>query len=447
MFSNRSANLVAFLLFCVSTFCRLCACECGPTPPPCAAVGYADLVFLGTVIEISARVDHLTTARMHVDRAFKGILHETIELYDDGMCDGPALQFGHQYLMYTRGSSTEPVPARGCSRSRAIEDADEDLEFLNQYRLGKVAPHISGTVRLVPDNDDWLDDDDLTPLKGVRITASSSGRKFHGVTDSLGGYSISGVLPGQYSIEASLPGYLTSWAPEDITVHPKGCAQADLQMTVDRQVRGFVRSENGGPAPGVLVEMRLTNRTAGDPRAPVLLSISDERGYYQIRAIPPGNYYLGVNASSTPKKEQPYTPTYYPNTTDIKQATIVGVVPGVSVQNLDLRVPVRLPLVRIRGRVLNSDGNPPNPEDHPQVRIKEPGLYGQIEEKSIEIDAEGRFEFELCEGVRYSAFAFAGPGATKTYSAPVEFAPSKDQNVLTLVLDKTLEEFRKLRPR
>ena len=43
---------------------------------------------------------------MSIDRAYKGTLNKTVELFDDGMCDGPDLEIGRQYLMYTRTTLT-----------------------------------------------------------------------------------------------------------------------------------------------------------------------------------------------------------------------------------------------------------------------------------------------------------------------------------------------------
>ena len=100
------------------------ACSCAAPPPPCEAIGHSQLVFLGTVIELRAE-QFSKKAKMQVDRAFKGNLPPEVDLYDDGMCDGPVLQVGHQYLMYTDGVPPASLPARGCTRSRSIEDADQ----------------------------------------------------------------------------------------------------------------------------------------------------------------------------------------------------------------------------------------------------------------------------------------------------------------------------------
>ncbi len=109
---------------------RALGCSCAEPPPPCQAVGQSELVFLGTVTELNTQPGHFKTARMNVDRAFKGNLDKTIELFDDGMCDGPDLQIGRQYLMYTSGFPNRGVPARGCTRSRRIEEAGAKLPHM-----------------------------------------------------------------------------------------------------------------------------------------------------------------------------------------------------------------------------------------------------------------------------------------------------------------------------
>jgi hypothetical protein len=82
-----------------------------PPPPPCQAVGESELVFFGTVM-----IAQPSNRRMDVDRSFKGDLPQSVELFDSGICDGPNLQVGNKYLMYTSGSHSEPLASRG-SRS------------------------------------------------------------------------------------------------------------------------------------------------------------------------------------------------------------------------------------------------------------------------------------------------------------------------------------------
>ena len=78
------------------------ACECAPPPPPCVEYSETPIIFLGTVTEaIQTENGWVRLARVRIDKAYKGISEETVVLYDDGMCDGPSLRVGEQYLMYT----------------------------------------------------------------------------------------------------------------------------------------------------------------------------------------------------------------------------------------------------------------------------------------------------------------------------------------------------------
>jgi hypothetical protein len=419
------------------------ACECVPPPPPCEAVGQTPLVFLGTVTQVEEKSPGFKAASMHVDHSYKGDLKDTVELFDDGMCDGPLLETGKQYLMYTSRTPTGAVPARGCTRSRRVEDAEEDLEFLKQYSTGSVKTHINGTVVLFPDD---RKDPSSTPLKDVLVRLSGGGHKFETKTDALGAYSFSGVPPSQYTISAVLEGYRHELMPQDsLTLHANGCVETSLAMKVDRRVEGIVRDGNGDPVANALVQMGPTKHGLKVWERPVLLDVSREDGRYAIDGIPPGEFYLGVNIENAPTKESPYPVTYYPGTPDVGLATRIHFVPGASVQDFGLTVSGKLPLIEIHGRIVDLNGNPPPPDSHPQVRIKEPDLSGQIERRSIDVDSQGRFTFQLCEGVRYSAFAFWGPVLKQISSAPIAFTPTAENDSLTLVVDKTTDEFLKLR--
>jgi hypothetical protein len=61
------------------------------------------------------------------------------------------------------------VPARGCTRSRAVEFASEDLKFLEDYSAGNVSTHVDGKVWFQPDGSDD-DEEKRVPLKGVKVT-------------------------------------------------------------------------------------------------------------------------------------------------------------------------------------------------------------------------------------------------------------------------------------
>jgi hypothetical protein len=355
MFGRTNRSTLSQVLFAVSFLsAKAFACSCVAPPPPCQVIGQTPVVFLGTVTEVNTAQDGTQpSARMNIDRAFKGDLKNTVEVADDLLCGGPQVQLGRQYVIYAFRPPGGALVASSCSRSRPAEDANEDLDFLKQYLSGRVTTHIDGTVRLRPDEpeDSKLGAEGRVPMKDVQVTLSSDAGEFHATTSSVGRYSFSDLPPGTYTVGADLSGYRLNWSPENLSLAANGCVEANLLMKVDRRVRGTVRDENGEPASGVLVQMASTDPQLERFQQPILLDISDEDGHYAIDGIPPGNYYLGVNIVDTPTKESPYPVIYYPNTTDPSRAARIDFFTGAAVENLDLTVPHRLTRVTIRGRI------------------------------------------------------------------------------------------------
>ena len=204
------------------------ACSCGTLPPPCEAYWQSPLVFLGTVTEaLATRDGRVVRARMHIDRAYKGVTADSVVLFDDGMCDGPDLQTGEQYLMYTRQAGNGDIPSRGCTRSRHVKYASEDLKFLNGLSDARPVSRIFG--RAVVRTDDYRGNDQ--PLAGARIEARGATGTHITMTDGDGHYELENLQPETYQITASSNGFRTMWFGMDepsAKVEPRGCAVVNV---------------------------------------------------------------------------------------------------------------------------------------------------------------------------------------------------------------------------
>jgi hypothetical protein len=401
-------------VFCLDPIRR--GCSYAPPAPPYEAIGESPLVFLSSVLSVDG--GGFKTGEDAVDQSFKGRLPTEVELFDDGMCDSPHLDVGRQYLMYTLQLPTGAIPARGCTRNRAVEYADEDLKFLKALVAGKSSTEVSGTVRYRSDepDDSRLGDRGRTPMKDVSIMISGEGRIFRAKTGARGRYSISSIPPGKYAVKAELNGYRTNWVTDEIKLAPSGCVMADALMKVDRRAGRHRSIERRSASAGRHGGDDSHKRSSERWKDPVLLDISNEKGSMRSNGMPPGEYYVGINIRYTATKEHPYPPSHYSNTGDVSSTIPVTFSIGASVRSYDLTAPAKLRIVRVHGRITDDSGLPP--QNYPQVRIKEPGLYGQIESQPVTIDPEGRFEIELCEGVRYAVFAFNGSLKNMTYSEP-----------------------------
>jgi hypothetical protein len=152
--------------------------------------------------------------KMRIDQAFKGTSASSLTLVDTGMCDGPTFQVGERYLMYTSRFGPEPVVfARGCTRSRHIKEAADDLRYLKSLNTAPPVGQIFGVV-LIRDELPGFDD---IPLAGAHVRASDGNASFTAVTNTKGRYSIQNLEPGEYSVTVDKPGF---WIPHEYTPGP-----------------------------------------------------------------------------------------------------------------------------------------------------------------------------------------------------------------------------------
>lgn len=75
-----------------------------------------------------------------------------------------------------------------------------------------------------------------------------------------------------------------------------------------------------------------------------------------MRDFAAGDYYLGINIDGTPDRTNPYPPTYYPNTHDVREAIPLSFMGGPLTLSRDLTAPPRLPVLTLRDRVLVPNG-------------------------------------------------------------------------------------------
>ena len=126
---------------------RAHACKCGPPPPPLEALDEASAVFTGAVASFetysfeaeveSDRTESYWSVELDVDTVWKGSVTSTTFVY---VWHGPAcgygnFEIGEDFLVYTHQRSYDEVDddtlfVSFCSRTRPLEDADEDLEAL-----------------------------------------------------------------------------------------------------------------------------------------------------------------------------------------------------------------------------------------------------------------------------------------------------------------------------
>lgn len=398
------AALLAAITAVATTPEKAWACECAPPPPPCAEYPGTAIVFLGTVTEaLQAENGFVTLARMHVDRAYKGISEESVVLYDDGMCDGPSLHVGEQYVMYINADGTGPLPSRGCTRSRSVKEASEDLTFLNG--LAGAAPNgtISGQVTISKGNLARTGD----PLPGATIEILNGQEKVTATTDANGRYSFFGLQPGEYVVRAAKPGFTNTDSDEEdtSTVEAHGCAVQDLALHKNwpGTIAGRVVRADGTPAQaGLRLDLMRVGEKGGDRQAELLVGEgvgTNESGEYTFVDVAPGLYRIALNLYKVPTAENPYPEQYWPHARTEAGASTIRIDDGPNSRRYDFQLPAPLKSSPVHFTVLLPDGTPAK-DVHVSIGTQMNGDF--VWAGGTSTDESGRFSFGAISGFDYT---------------------------------------------
>jgi Carboxypeptidase regulatory-like domain len=380
------------------------ACECAPPPPPCAEYSATPIIFLGTVTEaIQTENGWVRLARMRIDKAYKGISEETVLLYDSGMCDGPSLRLGEQYLMYTHDEGTSYLPSRGCTRSRNVKYADEDLAFLNSLAGAAPTGTISGKVTMSTGDLSGKGD----PLSGATIEVLNEQEKATTTTDSSGRYSFFGLQPGAYLERATKPGFTSTESEDEDTakVEARGCAVLDLVLRKNwpGTIRGRVIRPDGTPAQaGFSLDLIRVAGKGRSRRSEILIGATAETngsGEYSFVEVAPGSYKIALNLYKVPTADDPYPAQYWPHAATEQGGSAIEINENLNSQRCDFQLPVALTSTPVEFVVLLPDGTPAR-EVHANIGTQMDGMFQWA--GSVETDASGNFTFSAVQGFQYT---------------------------------------------
>ena len=410
------------------------ACECAPPPPPCVEYSATPIIFLGTATgAIQTENGWVRLAHMRIDKAYKGISEETVILYDDGMCDGPSLRVGEQYVMYTHDDGTGYLPSRGCTRSRNVKYADEDLAFLNSLPGAAPTGTISGKVTIGTGDLARTGD----PLSGATIEIRNEQEEDTTTTDSNGRYSFFGLRPGAYLVRATKPGFTSSESEDEDTakVEARGCAVLDLVLRKNwpGTIRGRLIRPDGTPAQaGLSLDLIHVEGKGRSRKSEVLIGATAERdgsGEYSFVDVAPGSYEIALNLSKVPTADDPYPAQYWPHAATEADASAIEINENHNSQRCDFQLPVALTSTPVEFVVLLPDGTPAR-EVHANIGTQMDGMFQWA--GSVETDASGKFTFSAVQGFQYTVMDIMTDDAVM--SSKVHFSASNRARTITIKL-------------
>jgi carboxypeptidase family protein len=371
----------------------LVACNCGPGTwaPACETFYAARAVFLGTVLDHnddgSGKFTQWTGYLVRVDEVFRGLDSSDKEVFiDPGSFTSCYTHYSinKQYLfvvggqtnflamsVITEGRTSKTFPARweskkdlrvysspGCSSTRDSTDAVADVSWLRARAKGETKTRVYGLA--LQNYDAFYRPPRLEvdmPLIGARITLTGDGRQFTTFADANGTYSFDGVPVGNYDIVAEK----FPWEPSphsQIELRTGGCAQRNLSLRSNGNVRGIVLDHTGKPISGL--RLQLVKVLPGGTLSNEYSSWSDTDGvgHFNLKRVASGDFLLGVNIASAPTNTEPYPATFYPGVQEATQARRFQFEPNANVEDLTLRLPPPLVRRRVQVHVYWADGTP-----------------------------------------------------------------------------------------
>jgi len=371
---------------------------------------------------------------MRIDRAYKGVSEPALILFDDGMCDGPDLQVGEQYLMYTHRIGEGDVPSRGCTRSRNVKFAEEDLKYLESLNEAAPTARVFGQVTSWPE----VPGGEL-PLPGADVKLQGPEETLKATADDKGFYSFDGLKAGEYSVSAGQSGFRMPSLESRIfsdSVVAGGCAVIDVTLRKDwpGTIAGsLLRPDNTPAAAGI--DLMLT-RIDGDGESALSTRLfgdevrTDDRGEYSFRGVAPGRYRVVLHWCCFPTPEAPYPAIYWPAATTDADASEIVIGNAMVPRRYDFRLPPEVKSMVVSGLVLLPDGKPAEGARVQIWLLPDNAITGN----DATTDAAGYFSFTPMEGLEYRLTAISG-GEHPLTSEALHFSLNKGPRFITLVLD------------
>jgi hypothetical protein len=216
-----------------------------------------------------------------------------------------------------------------CSRTRPIEDADEDLRYLAKLPASSPGVRVYGRVT------EWRREPfepraiDYGPVEGLAVNVRGDAFTRDATTDRYGRYEITGVPAGKVNVTVFAPGYDSRYLQHEVELtDTRACSPHDFQLLQTAAASGMVVDSNGRPAAGVLVDAVATELAGHQPPAYQEPVKTDEQGRFEFDRLPPGSYVFGVNLTTRWNRPPAGPAIFLPGSRTASEATVIELPPG-----------------------------------------------------------------------------------------------------------------------
>jgi Carboxypeptidase regulatory-like domain len=135
-------------------------------------------------------------------------------------------------------------------------------------------------------------------------------------TNREGVFKFSGLEPGSYTVNASMPSYIPKSLSSGLVV--QSADAVTLVMIKGGIISGTVTNSKGGPVVAVGIRVEMVLDESGRRTANTYESVTDDRGVYRVYGLPSGTYIVSADGSAdySPSGVNAYstdTPTFAPS--------------------------------------------------------------------------------------------------------------------------------------
>jgi hypothetical protein len=242
----------------------------------------------------------------------------------------------------------------------------------------------------------------LAPIEPVNSGTQRSTR-----SDPSGGFNLPHVPVGTYELRATKIGYASGENSLRKLILVSGTQPDRFTLMLEPQavLGGTVTDQDGDPVAGAEVQVLVPEIVWGLRRLRSRETVkTNDRGVFRFSGLGSGRYYVCVIPKADPADLEDgsnYSPTFFPNTTDVSSAPAIDLQSGSEQQ---FNVQVRLQdAFHIRGRL-----TPPGTASV-GLRLADPGTY-IFPAVAVQVNRQtGEFDIGGVPSGTYRVMAFSGP--------------------------------------
>jgi hypothetical protein len=261
------------------------------------------------------------------------------------------------------------------------------------------------------------------PVRRAQVRAMSMEARGGGVTntDGNGNFEIKDLPAGRYTVTVMKGGFAQAsfgqrrpgeMGTPIVLADGQTAEKVTFLLSRGGVISGSVVDDGGEPISGTQVAAMRFQFMGGTRRLVPAGSEggsdrTDDRGGFRLYGLPPGDYYISATnrnntfmmAGVTNTEQDGFAPTYYPGTPNLNEATRVSIKAGQEMSGANFALIIAR-MARIKGRALNSRGEPTSGSMAMLVPAESAGMFMNM--NNAQVGADGSFEFANVAPGRYN---------------------------------------------